>query len=198
MSVDLGDYHVVGEVINNSPRDSMNFVKIISTFYDNTGKVVGTDFTYSNIEVIRPGEKSSFEIILNDATQSQKVDNYKLSASGDKTEAPPAALKLSVGDSSLDDAGAYHIVGEVTNQGSGSAMVIPLDIAQIRDQIRSQHPLFAAIADKIQTMDAKDTLKYTIGVDIVTNMLKLHAKQLMMNQTAAGNQTMSSNQTATP
>ena len=46
-------------------------------------------------------------------------------------------------------------------------------------------------------MDAKDTLKYTIGVDIVANMLKLHAKQLMMNQTA-GNQTMSGNQTATP
>ena len=48
-----------------------------------------------------------------------------------------------------------------------------------------------AIADKIQTMDAKDTLKYTIGVDIVTNMLKSHAMQLIMNQTAG-------NQTATP
>jgi hypothetical protein len=76
-------------------------------------------------------------------------------------------------------------------------VVIPFDITQIRDQVRSQHPLLAAIADKIQTMDAKDTLKYTIGVDIVANMLKLHAKQLMMNQTA-GNQTMSGNQTATP
>jgi len=121
---DLGEYHVVGEVKNNSPRDSMNYVKIISTFYDNTGKVVGTDFTYSNVDVLRPAEKSSFEIILNDAAQSQKVDNYKLSASGDKTEAPPAALKLSVGDSSLDDAGAYHIVGEVTNQGSQKATYV--------------------------------------------------------------------------
>ena len=37
-------------------------------------------------------------------------------------------------------------------------------------------------------MDAKDTLKYTIGVDIVADMLKLHARQLMNNQTA-GNQT---------
>jgi hypothetical protein len=107
---DLGDYHVVGEVKNNSPRDSMNYVKIVSTFYDNTGKVVGTDFTYTYVDVLRPTERSSFEIILNDAVQSQKVDSYKLSASGDKTEALPAALKLSVGESRLDDTGAYHIV----------------------------------------------------------------------------------------
>jgi hypothetical protein len=121
---DLGDYHIVGEVRNNSPTDSMNYVKIVSTFYDNTEKVVGTDFTYTNVDVLRPAEKSSFEIILNDAAQSQKVDSYKLSASGDKTEAPPAALKLSVGDSHLDDIGAYHIVGEVTNQGSGKATFV--------------------------------------------------------------------------
>ena len=83
------------------------------------------------------------------------------------------------------------------NMTKVTRVVIPFDIAQIRDQIRSQHPLLAAIADKIQTMDAKDTLKYTIGVDIVANLLKLHAKQLLMNQTA-GNQTMLGNQTATP
>jgi hypothetical protein len=76
-------------------------------------------------------------------------------------------------------------------------VVIPIDITQLRDQVRSQHPLLAAIADKIQTMDAKDTLKYTLGADIVANMLKLHARQLMMNQTS-GNQTMPGNQTATP
>ena len=75
-------------------------------------------------------------------------------------------------------------------------VVIPIDLPQLRDQVRSQHPLLAAIADKIQTMDAKDTLKYTIGVDIVADMLKLHARQLMMNQTA-GNQT-AGNQTSSP
>jgi|SRR5215212_6658538 len=115
---------IVGEVKNNSPRDSTNYVKIVSTFYDNTGKVIGTDFTYSNVDVLRPGEKSSFEIILNDAVQSQKVDSYKLSASADKTGALPAALNLSIGDSRLDDTGAYHIVGEVTNQGSGKATYV--------------------------------------------------------------------------
>jgi hypothetical protein len=75
--------------------------------------------------------------------------------------------------------------------------LIPINIAQLRDQIRSNHPLLAAIADRIQTLDAKDTLKYTIGVDIVADMLKAHARELVMagNQTS-GNQT-SGNQTAT-
>jgi hypothetical protein len=121
---DLGYYHVVGEVRNNSPTDSMNYVKIVSTFYDNTRRVVGTDFTYTNVDVLRPAEKSSFEIILNDATQSQKVNSYKLSASADKTEALPASLKLSVGDSHLDSIGDFHIVGEVTNQGSQKATYV--------------------------------------------------------------------------
>jgi translation initiation factor RLI1 len=74
--------------------------------------------------VIRPAEKSSFEIILNDADQSQKVDSYKLSVSADKTESLPSSLKLSVGDSRLDDTGVYHIVGEVTNQGNGKATFV--------------------------------------------------------------------------
>ena len=69
--------------------------------------------------------------------------------------------------------------------------VTAIDISSLRDQVRSQHPLLAAIADKIQTMDARDTLKYTIGVDIVADMLRLHAQQLIMNQTAGS-------QTATP
>jgi hypothetical protein len=120
---DLGYYHVVGEVKNNSTTDSMNYVKVVSIFYDNAGKVVGTDFTYTNVDVLGPAEKSSFEIILNDAQQSQGVSSYKLSISGDKTRALPASLKLSIGNSHIYDIG-YHIVGEVTNQGNEKATFV--------------------------------------------------------------------------
>jgi hypothetical protein len=54
---------------------------------------------------------------------------------------------------------------------------------EIRDEIRSNHPLLAAVADKIETMDAQETLKYTIGVEIVSDLLKLHALELVVNQT---------------
>lgn len=80
---DESNYHIVGEVKNTS-TDSMTNVKIVATFYDKSRKVVDTDFTYTNIDVLRPAEKSSFEIILNDEDLSQKIDSYKLSLSAEK------------------------------------------------------------------------------------------------------------------
>jgi hypothetical protein len=53
----------------------------------------------------------------------------------------------------------------------------------IRDEVRSNHPLLAAVADKIETMDAQETLKYTIGIEIVSDLLKMHALDLVINQT---------------
>ena len=57
---DEDNYHIVGEVKNSSPVDLMNDVNVVATFYDSAGKVVGTDFTYANVDVLRPAEKSSF------------------------------------------------------------------------------------------------------------------------------------------
>src|SRR5919198_4426481 len=121
---DTGAYHIVGEVKNNSPIDFMKYVKIVATLYDKTGKAFGTDFTFSDVDVLRPAEKSPFKIILTDTRQSQKVSSYKLSISGEKTQALPASLKLSIDNSHLHDIGAYHVVGEVTNQGDQKATYV--------------------------------------------------------------------------
>jgi hypothetical protein len=59
---------------------------------------------------------------------------------------------------------------------------------QLRELVRSNHPLLADIADRIQTMDAQETLRYTLGIEIVADMLKIHAGDLILNQTA-GSQT---------
>jgi hypothetical protein len=72
----------------------------------------------------------------------------------------------------------YYIASEIT----------AIDITQLRDEIRSNYPLLAAIADRTQTMDVRETLKYTLGVEIVADLLKLHNAQLIANQTA-GSQT---------
>ena len=60
-----------------------------------------------------------------------------------------------------------------TNQTKLTKLVIPMSLAQLRDQIRSNHPL----------LDVKDTLKYSIGVEMVSDLLKAHARQLIENQT---------------
>jgi hypothetical protein len=42
------------------------------------------------------------------------------------------------------------------------------------------------VADQTQTMDARETLRYTLCVEIVADLLKKHAFDLVVNQTAAG------------
>ena len=61
---------------------------------------------------------------------------------------------------------------------------------QIRDEIRSHHPLLAAIADQIETMDERETLRYILGVEIVADLLKMHAADLIINQTAGSQSNM--------
>lgn len=61
---------------------------------------------------------------------------------------------------------------------------------QIRDEIRSHHPLLAAIADQIQTMDERETLRYILGVEIVADLLKMHSAELIINQTAGSQSIM--------
>ena len=38
----------------------MEYVKIVVTLYDDAGTIVGTDFTYTELDVIPPGDKSPF------------------------------------------------------------------------------------------------------------------------------------------
>ena len=131
---EIGDFHVIGEVQNNAAK-ALEFVEITATFYDSTGKVVGTESGFTEIDILRPTETSPFDILVTDNQQSQKIDNYKLSVSGDETiESKPANLKLNVGDSFTDSIDSYHIVGEVTNQGNQATKFVKVAGAFYNDQ----------------------------------------------------------------
>jgi len=74
-----GYFHVVGEIENVSPNP-VELVKVIGTFYDVNGKVVGTDFSFTDPAILSAGDKAPFELILTSATIPVKeIDNYRLS-----------------------------------------------------------------------------------------------------------------------
>jgi hypothetical protein len=111
----VGSLHVVGELQNASPepRESV-------TLRDPSGNILDSSFTYSEVEVLRPGEKSPFDVIFSNEQQVQNTQRYEIaSITGDVTQAKPANLKLDVGDSYYDSIGSAHVVGEVTNNGPG-------------------------------------------------------------------------------
>ena len=74
-----GYFHVVGEVENVSPNP-VELVKVIGTFYDVNGKVVGTDSSFTDPAILSAGDKAPFELILTSASIPVKeIDNYRLS-----------------------------------------------------------------------------------------------------------------------
>ncbi len=59
----IGTLVITGEVKNNSDR-SKKFIKILATLYNSDGNVVETDFTYSDRDVLSPGETSGFKMYV--------------------------------------------------------------------------------------------------------------------------------------
>lgn len=115
----IGSLHVIGEVQNTSP-EAREFVEIVATLRDPSGNILDSGFTYSHLEVLRPGEKSSFDLIFSNEQQVQKTQRYDISSINSETsQEKPANLKLNFGDSYYDSINYAHIVGEVSNNGPG-------------------------------------------------------------------------------
>ncbi len=62
--VDSIDYlNIVGEV-QNSTRNYLTFVRIAASFFNSSGQLLDTDFTYIYLDNLPPGEKTCFNIFL--------------------------------------------------------------------------------------------------------------------------------------
>lgn len=119
--VDDGWFHIVGEVRNNSDTP-MEFVKIVATLYDDAGQVVGTDFTYTEIDVIPPGGKSPFET---GTDEWEGATNYKLQVQGNVGTLPRQDIVI-LGHSHYADSGWLHVRGEVQNTGDTPAEFVKI------------------------------------------------------------------------
>ena len=115
-----GYYLVVGEVQNTGDR-ALRFVKITTTFYDSAGVVIATDFTYTMIDRLHPGQKSPFEVTLLDKTQSSKVHDYELGVTYEQYGSLPVGLEILSHSKNKDAVGFLHVVGEIKNIGDVDA-----------------------------------------------------------------------------
>ena len=75
----VGYMHVVGE-IENIESGAATFVKVAATFYDETGTVVGTSFTYSDPSELEAGQTAPFEVILLHKSRVLLTTNYSVTA----------------------------------------------------------------------------------------------------------------------
>lgn len=113
---DLGYFNVVGEV-KNTLSSNVNYVKITATFYDAQKNVIGTDFTYTELDLLTPNQKSPFE--LSSYPDTIDPSSYKLKVSYSETgNEPVSGLQILSHTAKIDDLGYHEIVGEVENAGA--------------------------------------------------------------------------------
>ncbi|WP_455369740.1 FxLYD domain-containing protein [[Eubacterium] cellulosolvens] len=118
----VGTFHVVGEVENMGPQ-SMAFVSITGTFYDPNNTIIVTESSFATLEIIPPGVKSPFEVVVTDQNQAEKVHNYTLAVTDSSvtTKNLTKTLIISSNSSYISVSGYLNIVGEVKNNGSSES-----------------------------------------------------------------------------
>jgi len=112
---------LVGEVLNNFSYP-IELVRITATVYDKNGVIVATGDKYVNDYLLKPGNRSGFDIFLDETLPSKS--RYTLTTSFEKSEDDrPEALQLSLGKNS-NSSNSFRVLGEVMNHGKNSANAV--------------------------------------------------------------------------
>lgn len=90
---------LIGQVQNNA-GENVEFVKIIATFYDDAGDILGTDFSYTDPSDLITNMKAPFEMYL-DEDVADDYGSYDL------------MLTWNYADRSGEDSKVYEFPGEV-------------------------------------------------------------------------------------
>jgi len=117
---DLGWYEVVGEA-KNVGDGCAGFLKFVATWYSEDGEVVGTDYSYSILDEVRPGEKTPFYIVL--AEDNVIATKVRLQWEWNECyEPPPRDVRLLSIHARYDgDLECLSVFGEVRNEGNHTA-----------------------------------------------------------------------------
>ena len=121
---DMDYYNLVGEVFN-STDSNIDFVKVVATFYDKAGTVIGTSFTYTELDIILPNDAAPFEI----SSYPDKIQPASCKLSSDynaTTEQPFVGLSIKSHSVSIDDMGFHEIVGEIENNSTMPAEFVKI------------------------------------------------------------------------
>ncbi len=74
-SISNGDYHVLGQVQNKNSF-TVNSVRVVATFYNAQGEVIGAVISYTALDTLGPDQTTAFDIALADPPED--VDDYAL------------------------------------------------------------------------------------------------------------------------
>ena len=110
-------FHIIGEMFNPTD-DWLEFVRIVATFYDANGTMIGSDFAYTELDVIPPGDRGVFGLGIDTTTLGGDVASYDLQVQGRTTlNIPYQDLVVEVSNQ-YEQRGYWHLEGLVRNTGA--------------------------------------------------------------------------------
>ena len=74
---ELGYVHVLGE-IQNKLNTKMDFVKVNVAYYDSQGRIIDSDFVYSDPNTLLPGQIATYQTITSSSLASTDVSTVKV------------------------------------------------------------------------------------------------------------------------
>ena len=77
---DDSNYDDISGQVKNIGNGTAESIKTTFTFYDSNGNMVGTDYTYLDLDKLNPGQKTPFSLML-DKTEIKNGAQYELSLS---------------------------------------------------------------------------------------------------------------------
>lgn len=113
--------YIIGEV-ENTGDVATEFTKVNATLYDADDQVIDTKVGYATLDILLPGRKSPFYIMMFEDDGSLDVDDYSLTISWDDyEEGKEEGLEIISSDDHIDALDFLHVTGEVKNIGSETA-----------------------------------------------------------------------------
>jgi hypothetical protein len=168
---DDGTFHIVGEIKNNL-EVPLNQINVQVTLLDENKQLIGIKETSSLVNIIMPGMKGPFDLILTN-DEAKKTKSYSLKL--DYKVSPPKNQVIDIIESELsrDSYNNLIITGTVTNKGDITANTVAViatlydkegNVAAVSrihpepDYLRTDENTFFVIVipDKIQTSGIND------------------------------------------
>ncbi len=168
---DDGAFHIVGEIKNNLEAP-LNQIIVQVTLLDENKQLIGIKETSSLVNIIMPGMKGPFDLILTN-DEAKKTKSYSLKL--DYKVSPPKNQVIDIIESELsrDNYNNLMITGTVTNKGDITANTVAViatlydkegNVAAVSrihpepDYLRAEDNAFflVVIPDKIQTSEIND------------------------------------------
>jgi hypothetical protein len=107
-----GTHYLVGEVLNTS-ASNLWFVRVLATFYDGGGQVIGGGETFTELSIVEAGSSAPFKLATLDPPPD--LATYQLRFDYQTTDQAPLTLEIVDYSSFSDEEGGHHIVGDVRN-----------------------------------------------------------------------------------